>query len=137
MKKNLTSLKEVFDFLASVSAIAVAIYGIIALGIWNALIFSGIALSGSVILTVWVRLIKQKEELPAVTLNLSKGEECTFGEYEKGFFQSADGTLCYKNEYNEGFIISSGEMFWGGAQTDALRDGLIIYPLAEDAAKQP
>lgn len=58
-------------------------------------------------------------------LNFRTGEEMYLGEYPHGLFIYGD-TLCFKDEYNDSYIISSGEAFWGGTKTKDERDNLII-----------
>ena len=48
---------------------------------------------------------------------------CKLSECPIGLFQFKE-TLCVKNEYNEYFIVWSGEVFWGGAKTEQERDCL-------------
>lgn len=48
------------------------------------------------------------------------------GEYPHGLFVY-ENTLCFKDEYNDSYIISSGEAFWGGTKTKDERDNLIKY----------
>lgn len=49
--------------------------------------------------------------------------------YPYGLFMHGD-TLCVKTEYgNEAYIVSSGEAFWGGAETRFDIGDILILPI--------
>ena len=52
-------------------------------------------------------------------------------EYSKlpvGLFMYKD-TICFITEYDESFIVESGESFWGGTSDKLSREKLICMPL--------
>lgn len=135
MKNFLTELKYYFDYLAIIAGTAVALYGVVIWGQWAALGVAFSALFISAILKLSFRMIAKKEN-PMFTLSLKIGAPCTVGECEPGFFLFGE-TLCYKNEYDESFIVSSGEMFWGGAHTKEAINDLMVTPLINESANHP
>ena len=51
-----------------------------------------------------------------------------------GLFMSKEGVMCLKTEYIadwgvEAYIVSSGEIFWGGAKTAEERNNLEVTPV--------
>lgn len=58
-------------------------------------------------------------------LKFKPDTEMCYSEYPHGLFIYGN-TLCFKDEYNDSYIISSGEAFWGGTKTKDERDKLII-----------
>ena len=67
----------------------------------------------------------KKKIVGMMKLNFRDGKEMHLGEYPHGLFVY-ENTLCFKDEYNDSYIISSGEAFWGGTKTKDERDNLII-----------
>lgn len=129
MKKFLYELKGIFEMLALVSSVGVALYGIVHFGQWPTMAVCIVSLSLSILLKFILRKMEQKKG-ETYSLSFTHGTPCALSEAEPGFFLFGD-TLCYKNEYDESFIISSGKMFLGGAHTQDSRDALIIVPLNE------
>jgi hypothetical protein len=58
------------------------------------------------------------------------GEPCALGDCPPGLFLF-DGCLGFKDEYDHSpYCADSGEYFWGGTDTPAARDDLIVTPIA-------
>lgn len=129
MKKFLEEFRIGFKMLAIVSGIGVSLYWIEFNGLINTIIFFITSVALSILLKFILRKMDRKKG-ETYSLSLTHGTPCALSEAEPGFFLFGD-TLCYKNEYNESFIISSGEIFWGGAHTADSRDALMIVPLNE------
>lgn len=57
---------------------------------------------------------------------------CTLAECPAGFFMFND-QLCLKTEYvgcgPQGVYGASGEVFWGGAKTGAIRQKVLVMPV--------
>lgn len=129
MKKLLEEFRIGFKMLAIVSGIGVCLYWIEFNGLINTIIFFITSVALSILLKFILRKMEQKKG-ETYSLSFTHGTPCALSEAEPGFFLFGD-TLCYKNEYDESFIISSGEMFWGGANTADSRNALMIVPLNE------
>lgn len=129
MKKFLEELKGGIEMLVIVSGIGISLYWIVIHGLINSIVCFITAAVLSILLKFILRKMEQKKG-ETYSLSFTHGTPCALSEAEPGFFLFGD-TLCYKNEYDESFIISSGEMFWGGAHTADSRDALMIVPLNE------
>lgn len=46
-----------------------------------------------------------------------------------GLFICDSGSLGFKSEYGEPYVVESGEVFWGGAKSREERDHLVVTPL--------
>lgn len=69
-------------------------------------------------------------------VKVKKNKACTFEECPIGLFLK-DNELCLKTEYGlEAYIISSGEMFWGGAKTGEDLRKVIVTPCKVKEVKE-
>jgi hypothetical protein len=64
----------------------------------------------------------------------------------EGLFIFGDGHIGFKSEYKrlntkgvyqtDAYVVSSGEYFWGGAETAEARERLLVTPIAYEAASE-
>lgn len=63
--------------------------------------------------------------------NLVPLKDCPIGLFIK------DNTLCVKTEYgNEAYIVSSGEVFWGGARTKEEIGDILVLPIPDQVVER-
>lgn len=85
-----------------------------------------------------LRALPLKDEVGRVVE--PEGEPVSLAACAIGLFESGNGELCLKTEYgsNEGridaYIVSSGELFWGGTVRPADQRKVIVQPVAISAA---
>lgn len=133
MIKFLEELKGLFLVIAAIAGIGVSLYGIMYYGRFTTICVALIALAITITLRLIIHRMRKKRygESPMILtypLELKYGTLCLFSECKAGLFLY-DGTLCFKNEDDDAFIISTGTRFFGGAHTKEEMGALRIIPL--------